>query len=200
MLSSLKKSTPIADLEASVADAKANLDRVRAAFRGARLDFEDAKALVAGSKSLDNLAAHRLALEDVQAASEAVALANDNVKAAEQALDLARTMPMRQATAKLPEAAADAIVKAMPALRLALAQMIEALDAASFAEIAGASTPGTLFASMIHNANAAATGGDAENFIEELRAYSRGILDGSKPATLQATLAEQRAGLLRKTA
>jgi hypothetical protein len=51
----------------------------------------------------------------------------------------------------------------------------------------------------MHNANQAAVGGDLEKFISELEAYRNGVLDGTKPATLAATLHDQRGGL-RKTA
>ena len=113
----LKSKTPttLADLEFAVTDAKAALDKARANHREKRLAFEDAKSLKLENESFDNLTAYRDTLEESQAASAAVGVATDNVKEAEQALDLAKTMPLRQATAKLPEAAADAIAKALPA-------------------------------------------------------------------------------------
>ena len=84
-------------------------------------------------------------------------------------------------------------------VRLALAQMCEAPGVASFPEIAAGSQSGGLFSHWMHSANEAAVGGDIEKFITELEAYRGGVLDGSKPAKLGATLVEQRSGL-RKTA
>ena len=101
-------------------------------------------------------------------------------------------MPVRRETAKLPIAASAALEKSLPALRLRTAQTVAALDQASFAEIAGVSRAATLFAQMVHNANPAVAGGDAELFCEELKAYAQGVLDGTRPATLGPTFAEQR--------
>jgi hypothetical protein len=92
-------------------------------------------------------------------------------------------------------AAVAALEKAAPALRLALAQTAEALDAASFSEIAPYVPAANLFTHWIRGAQAAATGGDLELFTKALRDYATGVLSGDKPATLAPTLHEQRTGL-----
>jgi hypothetical protein len=186
-----KKNDDLALLEATVTRATADLAASKAAHREARIDFEVAKGLIAESESVDNLTAHREAMEATQAAAQAVRVATEALAAAERALELHKTGPQRAETAKRPRAAAAALEKSLPALRLALAQTVAALDAGGFPEIAGWSHSARMFGHWIYGANGAATGGDAEMFVRELRAHAEGVLSGEKPATLQPTLAEQ---------
>jgi hypothetical protein len=192
MLSIKSKTAP--DLEQTLADRRADLDRARADYRECRLCFEDAKNLLAGSETPENVAAHRVAMEDVQSAAVAVNVATEGVKASERVLDLSRTMPVRHASAKRIDEAVSALKKAPPALRLSLASMCEALVGASFQEVAAVWQAGGMFSSWMHRANDAGCSGDLERFIAELEVYRDAIISGEKPATLASTLHEQRTG------
>lgn len=189
----LKTATPsLAALEQSVADAKAKLDQSLAAHRAARIDLEIAKSDVAEAETPENMLAFTTTRTASQATSQDVANSKTALAESEKALALAQTMPQRQASAKRIDEAVAVLKKAHPAVRLALASMCEALGVASFPEAAG-SQAGGLFSHWMHSANAAAVGGDLEKFIGELEAYRNGILDGTKPASLGATLQQQRA-------
>ena len=186
------KPASIADLEQAVTDAKAALDKARANHREKRLAFEDAKALSLDSETLDNIAAHRSALEDVQAAAHAVGLAIDAVKAAELALDLARTAPQRAATAKRLNAPADRLEQAIAGMHKPTAALIAALDDCSFSEVLVGSQAAQIFSQMAYNMREALQGGDGEAFVAALRAYADGIVDGSRSHQISETIVEQR--------
>lgn len=201
----LKSKTTLATLESALADRRADLDQATAAHKAEVARRDDLANQIAHAvlDRASNVADIELKLNASESKLRAYSLALDRginaVTDAERAVTAERERDTRAATAKRPRAAADALERSLAPLRLAVAQAIEALDQASFPEVTAASVAPATFARQVHNLNEALVGGDAETFVALLRDYAQGVLDGSRPATLGPTLAEQRTGLLRKT-
>jgi hypothetical protein len=115
MLSLKSKQPTLADLEQAVTDRTRELAEARAAYRSARLAFEDSKARLAEREDQGRQADYDGALVAVHAVSAEIDIATRAVAEAERVLDLAQTMPQRQASAKRIDEAVAALRKAHPA-------------------------------------------------------------------------------------
>jgi hypothetical protein len=192
-------------LEKALAARRADLDQVKAAHKAEVARRDDLANQIAHAvlDQAANVADVEVKLNASESKLRAYSLAMDRghnaVLEAERAATAERERDIRAATATRPRKAADALERSLAPLRLALAQIVEALDHGSFPEITAASMAPATFARQVHNLNEALAGGDAESFVALLRDYAQGVVDGSRPARLGATLAEQRGGL-RKTA
>ena len=188
----------LAELENRVAEATKNLIDAKLSHRRQHNRVVDLRALLDEDPNSPALAAeYRAAEADADAARIAVEKAHQAVHAAERGLDLARTGPLRKENAVKLRQQAKRLGNSLPAAKLAIATVLEAMDNVSYDLTV---EPGPqLFRQMIAHANGALAGGDAERLIVAMRARADAIESGDAPAGLRESPAEE-AVALRKSA
>jgi light-regulated signal transduction histidine kinase (bacteriophytochrome) len=132
-------------LEKALAARRADLDQVKAAHKAEVARRDDLANQIAHAvlDQAANVADVEVKLNASESKLRAYSLAMDRghnaVLEAERAATAERERDIRAATATRPRKAADALERSLAPLRLALAQIVEALDHGSFPEITAAS-------------------------------------------------------------
>jgi predicted nucleic acid-binding Zn-ribbon protein len=208
MLSILSNS--VTKLENAAANARANLDKIKAAHelavqRASELERLASEAIVDAADNAEHLAQqHGQAEARVRSQAGAITLAEQRLAKAEKELSDAKAKAKAEAAAATMETATAEFEKAVATIRKHLPTLATAMDGTSFTSIATLNQHARFLAERIHHFNAVMKpGGDAEKWISDLRVRAELVRGGGVSSDIGKTEAEnqrERAEALKRLA